>query len=468
MATQLSICFCTSRQSDKMLFSVEVENVQHIMHCSFEVDLSLNQLQCLVGKNGCGKTTLVRAIRNLSINDTFQQTGAPYIFDESSRILYRLGNNTYSFVFNRKLNAIDTRQLIDKDTRQIFGVELPIPHGKRFSHFQELVKYDSDIRSKIANDDFDEPLELIQFLNRVYGDERFNNLKKVSVKNKTFYAILRDPIERFYIREDYLSSGEYFLINLYRYIQEKRKCIVIDEIDIALDSSAQVKLIEELRKLCDLYEVNVIFTTHSLALMETLHEGELLYMDNLDGKVSTREISHNYAKSILFGFHKNWDRYILAEDELSANFIKYLIHKTGEQIFSKYIVIHFGGAQNTVDIRNRNVAQEFFSSPDKVLCALDGDQLYVGNLANLENVVFLPYQDLEHELGLYWDKRHKDIYYDGLDVRGDSPKKRGKSLLKQFAHYKLKTQLEVFEFLTEHSPDGIDEYQAKLIEFLSR
>ncbi|MFU1599985.1 AAA family ATPase [Alteromonas macleodii] len=60
-----------------MLLSVEIENVQHIEHCSFEVDLSLNQLQCLVGKNGCGKTTLVRAIRNLSINDTFQQTGAP-------------------------------------------------------------------------------------------------------------------------------------------------------------------------------------------------------------------------------------------------------------------------------------------------------------------------------------------------------------------------------------------------------
>ncbi|MAI38978.1 ATP-binding cassette domain-containing protein [Alteromonas sp.] len=451
-----------------MLLSVEIENVQHIQHCSFEVDLSLNQLQCLVGKNGCGKTTLVRAIRNLSINDTFQQTGAPYIFDESSNISYQVGDKAYSFVFNKKLKAIDSKQLIDKNIRQLFGVELPIPHGKRFSHFQELVKYDSDIRSKMANGDFEEPEELIQFLNRVYGDDRFNSLKKVSIKNNTFYAILRDPVERFYIREDYLSSGEYFLINLYRYIQEKRKCIVIDEIDIALDASAQVKLIEELRRLCELYEVNVIFTTHSLALMETLHEGELHYMENSEGKVSTREISHNYAKSILFGFHKNWDRYILTEDELSANFIKYLIRKTGEHIFSKYIVIHFGGAQNTVDIRNRNEAQEFFSCPENVLCALDGDQLNVGNLANLKNVVFLPYQDLEHELGLYWDARHHEIFDEGLNVRGNSPKKRGKSLLKQYAHKKLKTEFEVFEFLINNSPDGIDEYQAKLIEFLSR
>jgi len=131
-------------------------------------------------------------------------------------------------------------------------------------------------------------------------------------------------------------------------------------------------------------------------------------------------------------------------------------------------VIHFGGAQNTVDIRNRNEAQEFFSGPENVLCALDGDQLNVGNLANLKNVVFLPYQDLEHELGLYWDARHDKIYDEGLNVRGNSPKKRGKSLLKQYSHNKLKTEFEVFEFLINHSPDGIDEYQAKLIEFLSR
>lgn len=451
-----------------MIFKIEIEHVQHITNFCFEVDLSKNTLLCLVGKNGCGKTTLVRSIRNLAVNDTFQQTGAPYIFDDRSSITYSLDEQCYEFKFNKRLKAIDSRQIITKEVKQLFGVELPIPHGRRFSHFLELVKYDADIRSKMANGDFEEPTELIAFLKTVYGDDRFKNLKKVVIKGRVFYAVLRDPDERYYIREDYLSSGEYFLISLYRYIQEKRKCIVIDEIDIALDASAQVKLIEELRLLCTHYEVNVIFTTHSLALMETLQEGELHYMENSQGTISTREISHNYAKSILFGFHKNWDRYILAEDELSANFIKYLINKTGEQIFSKYIVIHFGGAQNTVDIRNRNEAQEFFSGSENVLCALDGDQLDVGNLANLENVVFLPYQDLEHELGLYWDARHEEIYDEDLNVRGDSPKKRGKSLLKQYAHNKLKTEFEVFEFLTNHSPVGIDKYQARLIGFLSR
>lgn len=136
-----------------MIFKVEIEHVQHIGHFCFEVDLSRNSLRCLVGKNGCGKTTLVRSIRNLAVNDTFQQTGAPYIFDDRSRITYLLDEQRYEFKFNSKLKAIDSRQVIAKEVKQLFGVELPIPHGRRFSHFFELVKYDSDIRSKMSNGD---------------------------------------------------------------------------------------------------------------------------------------------------------------------------------------------------------------------------------------------------------------------------------------------------------------------------
>ena len=106
-----------------MLLSVEIENVQHIEHCSFEVDLSLNQLQCLVGKNGCGKTTLVRAIRNLSINDTFQQTGAPYIFDDSSHISYQVGDKAYSFVFNKNtLHAKYSNMYFDDEGGGEYGI----------------------------------------------------------------------------------------------------------------------------------------------------------------------------------------------------------------------------------------------------------------------------------------------------------------------------------------------------------
>ncbi|HDZ9134498.1 TPA: hypothetical protein RUY93_003701, partial [Vibrio cholerae] len=138
------------------------------------------------------------------------------------------------------LQSVDTKQLIPNDIRNLFLVELPIPHGERFNQFKRLSDLDEEIRAKIALSQYSTPELLIEFLNAVYLDERFVNLKEVNIKGKSYYFILKDDNDRFYIREDYFSSGEYFVINLYRSILSEKKFIFIDEIDISLDSSAQV------------------------------------------------------------------------------------------------------------------------------------------------------------------------------------------------------------------------------------
>lgn len=127
---------------------------------------------------------------------------------------------------------------------------------------------DSEFRRNISIKNYSKPDELIFFLSDIYKSNRFDNLKEITVKGVKYYFVLRE--NDYYIREDYLSSGEHFVINLYKMIQSKSKFIVIDEIDICLDASAQVNLLEELRKFCNRYEVNIIFTTHSLAIMKKL------------------------------------------------------------------------------------------------------------------------------------------------------------------------------------------------------
>ena len=112
--------------------------------------------------------------------------------------------------------------------------------------------------------------DLIAFLSKIYDDNRFENLKEVKIRKANYYFILRDEDERFYIREDYLSSGEYFVINLFRHIQSGKKIIYIDEIDISLDSTAQVNLLEALREICTEQDIFIVFSTHSLALMKTV------------------------------------------------------------------------------------------------------------------------------------------------------------------------------------------------------
>jgi ABC-type Mn2+/Zn2+ transport system ATPase subunit len=82
---------------------------------------------------------------------------------------------------------------------------------------------------------------------------------EVTAKGKRYYAIVKD--DGTYIREDYLSSGEYFLINLYRTIKGSSQLIVIDEIDISLDAAAQANLAKWLRGFTK-YERKILY--HSL------------------------------------------------------------------------------------------------------------------------------------------------------------------------------------------------------------
>jgi AAA15 family ATPase/GTPase len=50
-----------------LLFEVTIKNIQHIS----ELQLIFLKIGCIVGKNGIGKTTLVKAINNLQSTDTF-------------------------------------------------------------------------------------------------------------------------------------------------------------------------------------------------------------------------------------------------------------------------------------------------------------------------------------------------------------------------------------------------------------
>ena len=97
-----------------MEFKCELFNIQHISRLSFSIDLSKNQLMCIVGKNSVGKTTLIRSIKNLQSSDTFEKTASPYIFNTNSRILYKFYEKEYDFQYNSKLNLIDTKEIIHR------------------------------------------------------------------------------------------------------------------------------------------------------------------------------------------------------------------------------------------------------------------------------------------------------------------------------------------------------------------
>ena len=414
-----------------MQFKVEIHNVQQIERLSLNLNLAENKLTCLVGRNGVGKTTLVRSLKNLSQADTFLHTAPPGIFSSDSRICYWANGEKITFAYDPHIARLNCKKEIPQSIRRLCTVELPIPHGSRLEFFQSISRVDRDIRRQIILEEYSRPEELVKFLSDIYSseEEKFQSLIRTDIRGNSYFSLLRD--DGTYIREDYFSSGEYFLVSLYRtIITGSARLIVVDEIDISLDAVAQVQLIKKLRELCVKYDCNVLFTTHSLAMMRTLDDNELFYMEREGMNTVLRPASYSYIKSRLFGFI-GFDRYILTEDHVLRDFLETFIRCCCKNVFFEYTIIYIGGASQVVDLLVRNRRDQFFSEPNNVIAVLDGDQRET-KYAQESNVYCLPFQNVEKAL----DECYKE---NDFPYRLDEGKKFNspKDLFKSLQHDKV-------------------------------
>lgn len=446
-------------------FTIHIKDIQQIKELNFSINLNTSGLHVIVGKNGVGKTILFKGIQNLVTSNTFVKTSNSYIYKQSSSIKYSIIEDTstldYLFVYNEQVKTVDFKGEVDSHILDNIYVELPIPFGKRFSQFQRLGELDGEIRLNIISKKYEEPTALISLLNYIYDTDRFNDLKAISIKKEKYYVrVLEDD---YYIREDYLSSAEYFIISIYKIIQKKCKLIAIDEIDISLDAMAQVRFIEKLRELSREYNIKILFSTHSLALIKTLSKEELHYMELKEGICSFENKSYNYIKSLLYGF-QDYDKYILTEDKILKDYMEYLLRN--RNIFSKYIILPIGTHDSTVRLMEINVDKKVFEHQNNVCCVLDGDA--IGQYPDREDIYFLPFLSVEKELHTYFNNGDGFIDFDDMELRSNNltPETSPKILYKRIVEKDIKTQYEIFEFITNKNSDKVNPFRETLCTFL--
>lgn len=435
------------------MLRIEIKNIQGISHCIFDISAQSPNIQCIVGKNASGKTTLIRAIANIAISDIFRRQCTRHIFDEnSSQISYTLSDGQhYSYLYNKILKSLDCKGKIPPDhIINQFCIESAFPYGNRYSHIQKIRTKDKNIKIQISQKEYKKPSKLINFLNSIYNTNKFDKLKETIVDKLSVCFFLRGTNR--YIREDHFSSGEFFLINLYRAFQNpSKKIILIDEIDSALDAEAQVNLIQYLRDLSEKEDKKIIFTTHSLALMKTLKKQELLYLSNTKKEVTIKPQSYYYIKSLLFGF-KGFDKYILVEDNLTCDFIERLIRKKISNCFYKYKILPVGTANSTNALYEKNKNDNFLSNPSNVIVILDGDQ----KSEKFKNShYFLPFDDIEkYTYNLYTntpsaldDLLDKDFQF--IPKENINPSKNAKNFYKTLTNYKDISPALIFDFILD-------------------
>lgn len=442
-----------------MQLRVEIENVQPVTNLVFEIDLSQHGIRCIVGKNGAGKTTLAKAIMNLALADTFVRTSSDGVFNESSAIRYTLGAEQYLFTYDPALRSISTRHPVPSHLKAVVSVEMPAPHGRRFTFFRTLADHDDDIRQAVVLGRYEKPNELIEFLTNIYQDQRFDDLVEVRFGRGVCSCFVQD--DKRYIREDYFSSGEYFLINLYRKVTQGTPLVVIDEIDISLDASTQARLAEQLRRLCIKHSSSVVFTSHSLALMQTLEPGEIHYLNRnqLTGAIKLSPMSFNGVKSLMFGF-KGYDRYILTEDERLEQFLQYTINRYCSPTFYSYQVICAGGHGYVKALMSLNEQYKFYGPKENVICILDGDQ---SDQTQPKQVFCLPIKNVENALWHLYQEDDFPYRFEGGDAL------KAKPLYGQLTNsQKLISSEEVCKLLCDRHDNAMRQFALTLSGFLCR
>lgn len=348
---------------------ITITNIKSISKLEVCFDFTASNILVLTGKNGLGKTSLIKAFALIEDPTIFQKSSSLNSVKKNSRINFEIsGFEKFSYSHNSKLQGLDTKDNLPPSKSIV--AELSVPYGKRFQQFSLISKYDNDIRANIASSEYFPADEMISFLKSIYPTDKFNNLKVTSIKKNDFFFILQD--NDYYIREDHLSSGEFFLIQLFRLITSKASLVLVDEVDVALDASAQVKLFSAIKPVLEKHQTRLVLISHSLAFMKTVEAGGLYYLEkNKDDFISIEKRSYGYIKSDLYGF-RGRDRYILTEDKVLTGFIKYLIKKH-IKTFYEYEIIEVGGKPQIKGLVAKNDADQIFGPQEHVLVVVDGD-----------------------------------------------------------------------------------------------
>jgi len=186
-------------------------------------------------------------------------------------------------------------------------------------------------------------------------------------------------------------------------IAYKGGILAIDELDATLYPASQLKLIEALRKFSSQYEIQIIFTTHSLNIIEKACEWKddpklngqvnVVYLQKFDAQVKvvddiSFEIIKNKLNVALSLRQKIKKIPVFTEDSEAIYFIKSILKSESSSL--QFLDCKLG-CDNLIDLCKRNIVG--FKFPESMII-LDGDvktsSSKMKTINNCKNILVLP------------------------------------------------------------------------------
>jgi len=396
---------------------LSINNLKSIKKFKWELNLKKG-IKAIIGANGIGKSSFIIVLAKLIHPNVFRQEliGSGY---KNTIIEYIFNDNfNESCIWCKPKHWINERRNIDMPKFNGY-FESSILGGKRFRIYNNLKEIE-------VNEKEDTIIEASKFIREnmnyiMYGknseEERFKTLYSVSgkrrkkkinryeyeIKEYNWYVLKTE--EGHYTHEYFFSTGEYFLLSLLKFIEElvvnknskKLSMVIIDEIELSLHTLAQKRLVEKLTNFSEKYNILVIFTTHSLQIIEAMNPNDIYLFQNKKGICSISSPCYPGYLTSRLETHKYYDRIILVEDDLAEMFIiETLREKKLNNVL--YEIIPIGGWEKVLETYLLNETQKFYGNA-KTLVVLDGDmkretKVHGGRKRNIKKM-FLPLDNIE-------------------------------------------------------------------------
>lgn len=367
---------------------IEVKSLKNVNHLQFEMPQA--GVWLLTGENGAGKTTLLACLHRLGDRNAF-----PKHFQTSvvSGRLDSYSDASISFSINQA-----------KVTYSYAGTRWS-PKPKKNSRIANGFGYSSVLfvganaeRITPKPEDFSTdrihsvPQITKDAANRIFDTKRFDYLRRVNVtrgQNEAF--VFR--VGTGYYSEKNFSLGELCILKLLTKLQKApaNSLVVIDELEMALHPSAQVRLYHYLMEVALQNGHTIIFSTHSVSLIKTAERKSILFLRRADKEIVVER--NPYLSAVLGGLayveEKSADSVIYVEDEMAEFSTRALVKlvsadrlSKGQSSHPKVEVVPIGGFHQVVSFLKRHDALHRSSVKSFALLDLDVKEETIENWKN--------------------------------------------------------------------------------------
>lgn len=225
-------------------------------------------------------------------------------------------------------------------------------------------QYRTHIKEKILSNEIKE--DLIKYLTTIFG-QQYTNLKLKEYKNFRLFYVTRKKTYSGYN----MGAGENAVLTLLYEILTAGKgaLIVVDEIELGIHVSAQKKLIDVLKGICEKTHCQIVCSTHSQYILDSLPlDGRILIQTSGNQTTITQEISSELALSTFSGQNQP-EMSIFVEDEVAQSFLQNVLC---EEIRKRIDVKIIGSADSSIPAQ---MEAHFREGSDNFCAIMDGDMM---------------------------------------------------------------------------------------------